>query len=69
MNYLLSEIDLEYFVGNDKKDKPAEHIQAKGFLETVLNSGVGTEIVPIHYCPRNSFNISKSNKLIVTHQN
>ena len=22
-----------------------------------------------HYCPRNSFNISKSNKLIVTHQN
>lgn len=23
----------------------------------------------IHYCPRNSFNISKSNKLIVTHQN
>ena len=47
MNYLLSEIDLEYFVGNDKKDKPAEHIQAKGFLETVLNSGVGTEVVSI----------------------
>ena len=23
----------------------------------------------IHYCPRKSFNISKSNKLIVTHQN
>ena len=23
----------------------------------------------LHYCPRNSFNISKSNKLIVTHQN
>ena len=22
-----------------------------------------------HYCPRKSFNISKSNKLIVTHQN
>ena len=23
----------------------------------------------IHYCPQKSFNISKSNKLIVTHQN
>ena len=23
----------------------------------------------IHYCPRNSFNIKKSNKLTVTHQN
>ena len=23
----------------------------------------------LHYCPRKSFNISKSNKLIVTHQN
>ena len=26
-------------------------------------------IICFHYCPRNSFNISKSNKLIVTHQN
>ena len=26
-------------------------------------------IIANHYCPRNSFNISKSNKLIVTHQN
>ena len=26
-------------------------------------------ILGIHYCPRKSFNISKSNKLIVTHQN
>lgn len=25
--------------------------------------------IEVHYCPRNSFNISKSNKLIVTHQN
>ena len=25
--------------------------------------------ISIHYCPRRSFNISKSNKLIVTHQN
>lgn len=47
MEYLLSKIDLEYFVGNDKKDKPAEHIQAKGFLEPVLNSRVGTEVVSI----------------------
>lgn len=47
MNYLLSDINLEYFIGNDKKDKPDKHIQAKGFLETLLNSRVGTEIVSI----------------------
>ena len=47
MNYLLSEVNLEYFIGNDKKDKPDKHIQANGFLETVLNSGVGTEVVSI----------------------
>ena len=47
MNYLLSEVELEYFYGNDKKDKPNNHIQAKGFLDTVLNSGVGTEVVSI----------------------
>ena len=47
MNYLLSEVDLEYFYGNDKKDKPSEHIKAKGFLEVVLSSPVGTEIVSI----------------------
>ena len=27
------------------------------------------DIILIHYCPRNSFNIKKSNKLTVTHQN
>lgn len=47
MNFLLSEIELEYFIGNDKKDKPSEHLQAKGFLETVLNSCVGTEVVSL----------------------
>lgn len=47
MNYLLSEKDLVYFIGNDKKDKPESHIAAKGFLETVLNSPVNTEIVSI----------------------
>ena len=47
MNYLLSEADIEYFIGNDQKDKPHEHIQAKGFLDIVLNSGVGTEVVSI----------------------
>ena len=40
----------------------------------VINSLFAGKIKPlyndeIHYCPRNSFNISKSNKLIVTHQN
>lgn len=47
MNHLLSEVDLEYFIGNDKKVKPDKHIQAKGFLETVLKSSVGTEVVSI----------------------
>ncbi len=47
MNYLLSEVDIEYFIGNDKKDKPNERIHAKGFLDIVLNSGVGTEVVSI----------------------
>lgn len=47
MNYLLSEVNLEYFIGNDKKDKPDKHIQAKGFLETVLKSSAGTEVVSI----------------------
>ena len=27
------------------------------------------QVEPVHYCPRDSFNISKSNNLIVTHQN
>ena len=31
--------------------------------------GQRVKIKSEHYCPRNSFNISKSNKLIVTHQN
>lgn len=30
MFYLLSQIDLNYFIGNDKKDKPNNHIEAKG---------------------------------------
>lgn len=47
MHYLLSEIQLEYFIGNDKKDKPGGHIQAKGFLNTVLSSKPGTEVVSI----------------------
>ena len=47
MNYLLSEVQLEYFIGNDRKNKPGHHIQAKGFLNAVLNSGVGTEVVSI----------------------
>lgn len=47
MFYLMSEKNVEYFIGNNKKDKPANHIKAKGFLETVLNSDVGTEVVTI----------------------
>lgn len=47
MNDLLSKVELHYFFGNDKKDKPDQHIQANGFLETVLNSEPGTEVVSI----------------------
>ena len=38
--------------------------------EEAWNYGLSTAFyIPMHYCPRKSFNISKSNKLIVTHQN
>ena len=47
MHSLLSQIELEYFIGNDKKDKPDKHIQAKGFLDAVLKSDVGTEVVSL----------------------
>lgn len=47
MFYLLSQMDLYYFIGNDKKDKPDNHIAAKGFLNTVLDSMPGTDIVSI----------------------
>lgn len=47
MYYLWSEMDLEYFIGNDKKDKPNAHKPAKGFLDVVLNSKPGTEVVTL----------------------
>lgn len=47
MFYLWSEMDLVYFIGNDKKDKPTQHIAAKGFLDVVLNSKPGTEVVTL----------------------
>ena len=47
MHYLLSEIELEYFYGNDKRDKPNAHLSAKGFMETVINSQVGTEVISL----------------------
>jgi len=41
------------------------------YIGAVLSSAIALYILykQNHYCPRNSFNISKSNKLIVTHQN
>ena len=40
------------------------------FMALLLHIIVKADAIDdIHYCPRNSFNISKSNKLIVTHQN
>lgn len=44
---LLSQKELYYFYGNDKKDKPLERHPAKGFLDVVLNSKPGTEVVSI----------------------
>lgn len=39
--------DIEYFIGNDKKDKFNEHKQAKGFLDVVMKSKPDTEVVSI----------------------
>ena len=44
---LLSKTELEYFYGNDKKDKPLEHHSAKGFMQVVLDSKPGTEVVSL----------------------
>ena len=41
----------------------------KVFAEIHLATNQRRRNILMHYCPRNSFNISKSNKLIVTHQN
>ena len=41
----------------------------KVFAEIHLATNPRSRNILMHYCPRNSFNISKSNKLIVTHQN
>ncbi len=47
MHELMSVTDIEYFIGNDKKDKFNEHKQAKGFLDIVLKSKPDTEIVSL----------------------
>ena len=47
MHYLLSEKELVYFIGNDQQDKPTQHVQVNGFMETVLQSKPGTEIVSL----------------------
>ena len=47
MHELMSVKDIEYFIGNDKKDKFNEHKQAKGFLDVVMKSKPDTEIVSI----------------------
>lgn len=61
MHYLLSEADLFYFIGNDKKDKPNNHIEAKGFLEPVLSSKIGTEVVSyISYADDSYADIAKA---------
>ena len=47
MHELMSIKDIEYFIGNDKKDKFNEHKQAKGFLDVVLKSKPDTEVVSL----------------------
>ena len=47
MHELMSVKDIEYFIGNDKKDKFDEHKQAKGFLDVVLQSKPDTEVVSL----------------------
>lgn len=47
MHELMSVMDIEYFIGNDKKDKYNDHQQAKGFLDIVLKSKPNTEIVSL----------------------
>lgn len=47
MNYLLSQKEMDYFIGNDKKEKPSECIRTEGFMEVVLNSPLDTEVVCI----------------------
>ena len=45
-------------------------LTAAGYLENgKRNDHFSTSYKYDHYCPRDSFNISKSNNLIVTHQN
>lgn len=44
---LLCNKDLVYFYGNDKKDKPSEHHTANGFLDVVLASKPGDEVVSL----------------------
>lgn len=52
--------DAVRFAGSSKQYvKIEDNLPRLGHVEFYVN----------HYCPRNSFNISKSNKLIVTHQN
>ena len=43
-------------------------LRSSGVVVEFGNTEVNADIV-VHYCPRDSFNISKSNNLIVTHQN
>lgn len=44
---LLSKKELTYFYGNDKKDKPLEYRTANGFLDVVLASKPGVEVVSL----------------------
>lgn len=61
MNALWSEMDMEYFIGNDKKDKPGHHIKTKGFLDVVLKSKPGTEVVTlISYVDESYADIAKA---------
>lgn len=54
--------------GNGKKPARISFINGCNVIYGGSDNGK-TTLFKLHYCPRNSFNISKSNKLIVTHKN
>lgn len=56
MHYLLSQANIEYFIGNDKKYKPNQQMTANGFMQVVLNSKPGTEVVSLIPYTKESYN-------------
>ena len=76
----LATINKQWEDANKNKIERVENVAPVEFFEGLQNDNEIKTLLDevfcnsfdyknIHYCPRKSFNISKSNKLIVTHQN